>query len=107
RQACEQVNIPWGHISSGCIYTGSKPDGSGFGEQDRPNFTFRQNNCSFYSGCKALAEELLADAERCYLWRPRMPFSHRDAPKNYLSKILNYEKLLDVTNSLSELDEFA
>lgn len=41
RSACEQANLPWGHVSSGCIFTGSKPDGSGFSELDPPNFSFR------------------------------------------------------------------
>ena len=39
-QACEAANVPWGHVSSGCIYTGSRPDGSGFTEEDAPNFSF-------------------------------------------------------------------
>ena len=54
RAACEHFNLPWGHISSGCIYTGCRPDGRGFTEEDEPNFCFRTNNCSFYSGTKAL-----------------------------------------------------
>ena len=32
RDVCESLKLPWGHVSSGCIYTGSKPDGSGFTE---------------------------------------------------------------------------
>ena len=48
-EACSEAGVPWGHVSSGCIYTGCRPDGSGFTEKDEPNFTFRQNNCSFYS----------------------------------------------------------
>ena len=59
-EACATAGIPWGHVSSGCIYTGCRPDGTGFTETDAPNFTFRQNNCSFYSGTKALGEEVLA-----------------------------------------------
>src|SRR5581483_10424635 len=47
-QACAEANVPWGHVSSGCIYSGSRPDGSGFREEDTPNFTFRTNHCSFY-----------------------------------------------------------
>ena len=58
--ACTAAGVPWGHVSSGCIYTGARPDGSGFTELDPPNFTFRTNNCSFYSGTKALGEEVLA-----------------------------------------------
>ena len=104
--ACEEVGIPWGHVSSGCIYTGTKADGSGFTELDPPNFSFRQDNCSFYSGTKALGEECLQGAKECYVWRLRIPFDHRDSPRNYLSKVMNYQRLLDATNSLSHLREF-
>lgn len=104
--ACQSIGIPWGHVSSGCIYTGSHPDGGGFTEQDAPNFCFRTNNCSFYSGCKALAEEMLSGAESCYIWRLRIPFNEIDSPRNYLSKVRNYARLLEATNSFSQLDEF-
>ncbi|MCA9086195.1 MAG: sugar nucleotide-binding protein, partial [Planctomycetaceae bacterium] len=69
RDACEAAQVPWGHVSSGCIFTGTRSDGSGFAETDPPNFSFRQNNCSFYSGCKALGEEVLHGASQCYIWR--------------------------------------
>jgi dTDP-4-dehydrorhamnose reductase len=105
-RACQAVDIPWGHVSSGCIYTGAKSDGSGFTELDAPNFSFRQNNCSFYSGCKALGEECLTDAKHCYIWRLRIPFDHRDSARNYLSKVMRYPRLLDARNSLSHLSEF-
>ena len=79
-QACEDANVPWGHVSSGCIYTGARPDGSGFTEEDAPNFTFRQNNCSFYSGSKALGEEVLANYPNVYIWRVRIPFDQFEIP---------------------------
>jgi len=107
RAACEKTGTPWGHVSSGCIYTGQHADGGGFRESDPPNFSFRQNNCSFYSGCKALGEELLAGAENCFIWRLRIPFNELDGPRNYISKMMRYDCLLNATNSLSQLDEFA
>ncbi|GAB5405582.1 MAG: hypothetical protein Aurels2KO_38130 [Aureliella sp.] len=103
--ACEALDIPWGHVSSGCIYTGLRENGEGFTEKDEPNFSFRQNNCSFYSGAKALGEEVLADARRCYIWRLRIPFSNVDSPRNYLTKVMTYDKLLDAENSVSDLTE--
>jgi dTDP-4-dehydrorhamnose reductase len=106
RQACEHHRLPWGHVSSGCIYSGTRRDGTGFTEQDPPNFTFRSNNCSFYSGCKALGEECLAGAENVYIWRARIPFNHQASPRNYLTKLQQYDSLLQATNSLSQLDEF-
>lgn len=106
RLGCEMAGIPWGHVSSGCIYTGRRSDGSGFTEKDPPNFSFRQNNCSFYSGCKALGEELLVGAENCYIWRLRIPFENTANPRNYLQKVMSYSRLLDAENSLSNLHEF-
>ena len=105
-QACEATNTPWGHVSSGCIYTGSRPDGTGFTEEDAPNFTFRQNNCSFYSGTKALGEEVLAGHPNHYVWRLRIPFDNVDSPRNYLTKLMRYQTLLEATNSVSQLEEF-
>ncbi len=104
--ACEAAGIPWGHVSSGCIYTGARADGTPFTEDDAPNFTFRQNNCSFYSGTKALGEEVLSGHPNVYVWRLRIPFDHIDGPRNYLTKLMRYHTLLDATNSISQLHEF-
>lgn len=105
-EACTAAGVPWGHVSSGCIFTGARPDGSGFTETDEPNFTFRRNNCSFYSGTKALGEEVLAGTPDVYIWRLRIPFNEVDNPRNYLTKLLRYSTLLEATNSISQLDEF-
>jgi dTDP-4-dehydrorhamnose reductase len=105
-EACEATDTPWGHVSSGCIYTGSREDGTGFTEEDAPNFTFRQNNCSFYSGTKALGEEILKDRPKAYLWRLRIPFDNVESPRNYLTKLMRYDNLLEARNSISHLDEF-
>jgi len=106
REVCEDLKIPWGHISSGCIYSGRRADGAGWTEEDVPNFSFRSPPCSFYSGTKALGEELLQGAENCFVWRLRIPFNHEASPRNYLQKILNYENLLEAENSVSHLEEF-
>ncbi len=105
-EACRRLDMPWGHISSGCIFTGRRSDGLGFTELDEPNFTFRQNNCSFYSGTKALGEEILASESNCYIWRMRIPFDRYCHARNYLQKLILYDRLLEAENSLSNLDEF-
>ncbi len=104
--ACADAGIPWGHVSSGCIFTGSRPDGTGFTEDDTPNFTFRTNNCSFYSGTKALGEEVLAGKPSVYIWRLRIPFDQHESPRNYLTKLMRYKTLLAAENSISQLEEF-
>lgn len=106
REACEAVGLPWGHVSSGCIYSGRRDDGAPFAEEDPPNFSFRTNNCSFYSGTKALGEEVLQGAESCFIWRLRIPFNHEDSPRNYLKKLMTYQRLLEAENSISHLEEF-
>ena len=106
RTACEELGIPWGHVSSGCIYSARKDNGDGWGEDDEPNFSFRNGPCSFYSGTKALGEEVLSDAENCYIWRLRIPFNEESSPRNYLQKLLNYASLLEAENSISHLDEY-
>ena len=106
REVCEDLKIAWGHVSSGCIYSGRRTDGTGWKEDDEPNFSFRSSPCSFYSGSKALGEEVLQEAENCYIWRLRIPFNEERNPRNYLQKLLNYNSLLEAENSVSHLDEF-
>ena len=132
-QVCTATNTPWGHVSSGCIYTGAKifEEGRmrvvtnlnapevrrlfdaqperffGFTEFEPPNFTFRRLPCSFCSGTKALAEEVLRDVAQCYLWRPRIPFGEADDPCNLFSKLWYYPKVYDHVTSLSHRDDFA
>jgi dTDP-4-dehydrorhamnose reductase len=132
-QACLVAGVPWGHVSSGCIYTGAKlvcggdvrvekdllrPEVEvlwrnnpsvlrGYTESDLPNFSFRAPPCSFYSGTKALAEEAIADVGQCYLWRLRIPFDQWDNGRNYLTKVQRYPKVYNNVNSLSHRGDFA
>jgi len=105
-EACAAAGVPWGHVSSGCIYNGSHAEGRGFREDDPPNFSFRSPPCSFYSGTKALGEEVLQGAPDCFIWRLRIPFNEVDSPRNYLTKLMRYERLLEAENSISQLEEF-
>ena len=131
--ACAAAQIAWGHVSSGCIFTGAKvtlngrtrpekdltrPDLHdlvdetpsaihGFTESDPPNFSFRDLPCSFYSGSKALGEEAVAGVGQSYLWRLRIPFDEFDSERNYLSKLQRYAKVYDNVNSISHRGDFA
>lgn len=42
----------------------------------------------------------------CYIWRLRIPFNEVDSPRNYLTKLMRYERLLEAENSISQLEEF-
>lgn len=102
-EICMRHDIPFCHVSSGCIYTGYEKD---FTEDDTPNFSFANNNCSFYSGTKADCEELLKSNPKAYIWRLRIPFNNEHNPRNYLTKMLTYNKILNLPNSVSHREEF-
>ena len=131
--ACEAEKISWGHVSSGCIYAGAKVADSngmlkvesdltrsdiqalykkdsgrfhGFTEIDAPNFSFRDGQCSFYSGSKALGEEAIQSVGNSYIWRLRIPFDEIDGARNYLSKVQRYSKVYDNLNSISHRRDF-
>jgi len=130
--ACAALDIPFGHVSSGCIFSGAwvdygngwvvekdmtKPEFRaiadtapkkirGFDETMVPNFSFRDEPCSFYSGTKALGEEAIQNVGQNYIWRLRIPFDEFDSPRNYLSKIQRYAKVYNNFNSLSHRGDF-
>lgn len=100
---CAQHGYRFIHISSGCIFTGYEKH---FTEKDTPNFDFQ--NGSFYSGTKALAEKLVSSNNAdSYIFRLRIPFDQYQSPRNYLTKILNYDRLLVAKNSFSHRQDFA
>ena len=102
-QLCANKGYLYTHISSGCIYGGYTKD---FTEEDAPNFDFQ--NGSFYSGTKALAEKIVKqNAPNSYIFRLRIPFDEFASPRNYLTKLLTYDQLLDARNSLSHRADFA
>ncbi len=88
-EVCAAAGVPWGHVSSGCIHTGTRSDDSGFTENDPPNFTFCQNYCSFYSDAKALGEEVLAEAPNVSVCHLRILFNHRDGHRNLVQVYKN------------------
>ena len=104
-KCCAQAGVPFAHISSGCIYGGYKEDGSGYSEEEEPNFDF--SNGSYYSGTKVLAENRIKQfSDEHYIWRLRIPFDKFHSGRNYLSKMMTYDKLLNATNSMTHRYEF-
>lgn len=99
------LNIRWIHVSSGCIYDGDN-NGKGFSEQDEPNFCFESLPCSYYSGVKANAEKMLRKDKNVYICRLRIPFNQFEHHKNYITKLLKYDKIFNAVNSLSNTNEF-
>src|ERR1051326_3570047 len=130
-RVCVVTNTPWGHVSSGSIYSGAKfflagkvrivpdlnrPESNqlfaagpqnflGFTEQDEPNFSFQSSPCDFQGGANALAEQALREYAKGYIWRLRLPFNEFDEPSNWLSQLQRRAALAGGVNSISHLDQ--
>ncbi|CAO2047987.1 unnamed protein product [Urochloa humidicola] len=93
------------NYATGCIFeyddAHTLGSGIGFKEEDTPNFVG-----SFYSKTKAMVEELLKNYENVCTLRVRMPISSDlSNPRNFITKITRYEKVVNIPNSMTILDE--
>jgi 3,5-epimerase/4-reductase len=99
---CKELNIPVIHIGSGCVYSGYDKR---YSEDDTPNFGFFSNDSSYYSKCKHLFETLIPGHD-CYVLRIRIPFTSDNSSKNYFSKLLKYDTLINELNSITSITDF-
>ncbi|CAN6483550.1 unnamed protein product [Victoria cruziana] len=102
---CKEHGLLMINFATGCIfeYDEQHPEGSGIGfkEEDKPNFTG-----SFYSKTKAMVEELLHEYDNVCTLRVRMPISSDlNNPRNFITKISRYNKVVNIPNSMTILDE--
>lgn len=102
---CKDHGLLLVNFASGCIfdYNDTHPEGSGIGykEEDKPNYTG-----SFFSKTKATVEEFLRDYDNVCNLRLRMPISSDlNNPRNFIYKIAHYEKVVNIPNSMTVLDE--
>ena len=96
-----KLNIPIIHIGSGCIYSGYDKH---YTENDPSDFGADCFNSSFYSKTKDAFEKLSASLDR-YIFRIRIPFNGVPEPKNYLYKLLHYDNLISMQNSVTNVDD--
>ncbi|MEI6732278.1 MAG: hypothetical protein WCK90_06395, partial [archaeon] len=82
-------------LGSGCIYEGRK-NGTGFSEEDHPNFGW-----SVYSVSKQFVEKKLKGFPDVLQLRIRMPLDCIVHPRNLITKLLGYDRILDEPNSVS------
>ncbi|THW84464.1 NAD(P)-binding protein [Aureobasidium pullulans] len=95
--ACEQRGIHISVFATGCIYAYDDAHpigGPGFLETDPANFSG-----SFYSATKSRVEEIMMNYSNVLCLRLRMPVSDDLHPRNFVTKITKYERVVDVPNS--------
>lgn len=92
------------HFTTGCIFSYDEEHpigGPGFTEEDVPNF-----RGSWYSRTKCMLEELVRQYDNVWQLRLRMPISSDlNNPRNFVYKISRYERVVDIPNSMTVLDE--
>jgi 3,5-epimerase/4-reductase len=101
---CYLKNIHCTIYATGCIfkYDDAHPLGSGIGftETDFPNFAE-----SFYSETKGYMEQMLKCYPNCLILRVRMPISDDLFHRNFVTKIVKYERVVNIPNSMTVLTE--
>ncbi len=92
------------NFGTGCIYEydeeHSIENNIGFVETDTPNFAG-----SFYSKTKLMLDKLLSSYPNVLNLRLRLPISSDLHPRNLITKITKYQKVVNVPNSMSVLDD--
>jgi len=101
---CYQRGIHCTVYATGCIfaYDEKHPLGSGIGftEEDVPNFAG-----SFYSQTKSYMEPMLKEYPNCLILRVRMPVADDLFHRNFVTKIVKYDRIVNIPNSMTILTE--
>lgn len=100
---CRQRGIHFTYLGTGCIFEYDSEHimdetGRGFTENDLPNFTG-----SSYSTVKGITDRLMHMNSSVLNLRIRMPIVGEEHPRNFITKILNYEKICSIPNSMTVL----
>ena len=96
-------NIHYTYLGTGCIfkYDNHNEDRErGFQEEDSPNFFG-----SSYSVVKGFTDQMMKMYENTLNLRIRMPITDSMHPRNFITKIVNYEKVCSMPNSMTVLPE--
>lgn len=92
------------HISSGCIYHFDYSNDKPISEERIPDFYHL-----FYSRGKVYAEralEVFCSEFNILIPRIRIPLDNRSHPKNILSKLIQYKRVIDLPNSVTYIPDF-
>lgn len=95
---CKEHNVHLTYMGTGCIFDGYDEV---FEEEDEPNFFG-----SSYSIIKGYTDRMMHLFEDSVLnLRLRMPISSDNGPRNFITKIMTYERICSLDNSMSVLPD--
>lgn len=92
------------HISSGCLFNYDYKENRPLDETTIPDF-----NDLYYSRCKEYAESgllALGSAANILIVRPRMILDYISHPRNLLDKLISFNSVIDLENSVTYMPDF-
>ncbi|MFC1674328.1 NAD-dependent epimerase/dehydratase family protein [Candidatus Omnitrophota bacterium] len=103
-EAALRSNVRFINISTGCIYHYDYEKDKPVREDKEPDF-FEL----FYSRSKIYSDKALQSLftkHPILIVRIRVPLDNRPDPKNLLTKLINYKKAIDISNSVTYMPDF-
>ena len=103
---CSRLNIHYSYLGTGCIFKFDEEhlfesEEKGFNETSLPNFFG-----SSYSVVKGFTDRLMSlYKDKVLNLRIRMPINGEKNARNFITKIVNYEKICSIANSMTVLSE--
>jgi len=95
---CQEHKIHYTYLGTGCIFNGTNQEQ--FTESSLPNYFG-----SGYSIVKGFTDRLIGKMPVLNL-RIRMPISGEINPRNFITKITQYERVCSIENSMTVLEDF-
>lgn len=86
------------YLGTGCIFDSENPTETPYSELDIPNYTG-----SAYSTVKGFTDRLMKLQSNTLNVRIRMPISDEQHARNFITKIVSYEKVCSIPNSMTVL----
>jgi len=96
---CQKYNIHYTYMGTGCIFDGYNDD-MGYDEESRPDFFG-----SSYSTVKGFADRMMHMFDNVLNVRIRMPITSDFHQRNFITKIMKYEYVCSIPNSMTVLPE--
>jgi 3,5-epimerase/4-reductase len=98
---CERYNIHYTYTGTGCLFSCDDPTKTYIDDDEKPNFFG-----SSYSIVKGFTDRLQhMYAKNTLNLRIRMPIVNYKHHRNFLSKIISYEKICSMPNSMTVLED--
>ena len=99
----QKHNIHYTYLGTGCIFNNNTNDANHYVYDENDNADFYGSS---YSIVKGFTDRLIKINTNALNLRIRMPIVNYNHHRNFITKILNYNKICSVPNSMTVLDSF-